>query len=127
MLIKTVLKNRLRDLVFFAAVLLVITTFLHAQQPETLTLTAEDFAGGKSVSLDKLRWKYRADDDPAFAEKDFDDQDWKSVTNDQINKDVAATLENWNGRAWFRLHLHVEESLVGKPLAYGIGERRKFI
>ena len=111
------IKNRFCYGVFSVAALLAAMTFLSAQQPEIVTLTAQSFEGGKSIALEDQRWKYRAGDDAAFAERDFDDQGWKGVTNDEINDAPAGTLENWNGRAWFRLRLRVDESIVGKPLA----------
>ncbi len=115
-----VLKHRFRYWVFSLFVLWAATSFLYGQQeqqPEISTLTAQSLEDAKSVSLAGLSWKYHAGDEAAFAEKDFDDRNWKSVTNDEINRNAAAALENWNGRAWFRLRLRVDESLVGKPLA----------
>jgi serine phosphatase RsbU (regulator of sigma subunit) len=116
---KAAVKNRFRYLVFFLAAFLAAgANFLYAQQPpEIFTLTAESFEGGKTVALEDLRWKYRSGDAAEFAESDFDERDWKSVTNDEINDDPTGTLENWNGRAWFRLRLQVDQSIVGKPLA----------
>ncbi len=95
-------------------------TFAAAQNNEIQTLTADKPADGKFVQLDQAAWKYRAGDDAAWSAKDFDDADWKTVTNDEINADTAKTLENWNGRAWFRLKINVDESLVGKPLAWRV-------
>ena len=115
---RAVIKNQFRLLVLFLTAFLAATNFLYAQgtEPEIFTLTAQSFEGGKYIALDDLRWKYRAGDDAAFAGEDFDDSGWKGVTNDEINDAPAETLENWNGRAWFRLRIRVDESLVGKPL-----------
>jgi serine phosphatase RsbU (regulator of sigma subunit) len=114
----SVIKKRLRDWGFLLLVLLSATGLLRAREPaEIFTLTAQSFANEKSVSLNDLSWKYQPGDDPKFAAKDFDDRHWKNVTNDDINADPKKTLENWNGRAWFRMRLRVDESLVGKPLA----------
>ncbi|HEY0049541.1 MAG TPA: SpoIIE family protein phosphatase [Pyrinomonadaceae bacterium] len=111
-------KNQFRYWMFSLAALLATTPFLYAQQqPEIFSLTAQSFEGGKSVALEDLRWKYQAGDAAAFADKDFDDSGWKSVTNDEINDAPVEALENWDGRAWFRLRLRVDESAVGKPLA----------
>ena len=88
-----------------------------AQNGETVALNADALRDGKTFSLNRLPWKYHAGDDAAWASPAFDDGDWKRLTNDEINSDPVATLENWNGQAWFRLKLNVDESLVNQPLA----------
>jgi serine phosphatase RsbU (regulator of sigma subunit) len=105
------------SILLFVIVALFSATNICAQNIEIPTLTADDFKDEKSVGLDKLRWKYYAGDDAAWSEKDFDDGGWKSLTNDEINADPLKTLEGWNGRAWFRLRLNVDESLANQPLA----------
>ncbi|CAN5538788.1 hypothetical protein BH18ACI1_BH18ACI1_13320 [soil metagenome] len=89
-----------------------------AQNNETYALTADSLQEGKVVELDKLSWKYHAGDDAAWATPEFDDGNWKRLTNDEINSNPAATLENWNVRAWFRLQVAVDERLVNKPLTW---------
>lgn len=89
-----------------------------AQQGEEFTLSAGQLAEGKSVELDKLRWKYREGDDPLWASADFDDSNWKTLTNDEINADPHGALAGWDGRAWFRLRMRVEEQLLNRPLAF---------
>lgn len=89
-----------------------------AQNNETYALTADSLQEGNVVELDKLSWKYHAGDDAAWATPEFDDGNWKRLTNDEINSNPAATLENWNGRAWFRLQVAVDERLVNQPLAW---------
>jgi serine phosphatase RsbU (regulator of sigma subunit) len=103
--------------VLFAAAVFFYPVFIAAQNSGELVLTADKLALGKTIELNKLRWKYQAGDAAAFADKDFDDSSWKDITNDEINNTPVETLENWDGRAWFRLRLRVDESLVGNPLA----------
>ncbi len=98
--------------------MLLSPAFSAAQSGEIFTLTADKLAEGKFVELDKLPWKYRAGDDARWAAADFDDGDWKSLSNDEINSDPAAALGKWNGKAWFRLRIAVDESLVNQPLAW---------
>ena len=88
-----------------------------AQNAETVALNADAMRDGKTFSLNKLPWKYQAGDNAAWASPAFDDRDWKRLTNDEINFDPAGALEKWNGQAWFRLKLNVDESLVNQPLA----------
>ncbi|MBA2737520.1 MAG: hypothetical protein H0U50_12125, partial [Pyrinomonadaceae bacterium] len=89
-----------------------------AQDNNQLTFTAESLKEGKFIELDKLPWKYHAGDDAAWAAGDYDDGNWKTITNDEINSDPAAALENWDGRAWFRLRIAVDEQLVNQPLIW---------
>jgi len=112
---------------FFISRALFITVFLlafclhsHGQDNNQLAISAESLKDGKFIELDKLPWKYHAGDDAAWAAGDYDDGNWKSVTNDEINSDPAAVLENWDGRAWFRLKFAVDEQLVNQPLIWRI-------
>ncbi|HVG19850.1 MAG TPA: hypothetical protein VNI02_12435, partial [Blastocatellia bacterium] len=106
----------------FIFLLLVLVMFypaiFTAQDGGELILTANKLEDGKTVGLDKLRWKYRAGDDSRWAAADFDDSGWKSLTRDEINADATTALEGWNGRAWFRLRLQVDEQLANQPLAF---------
>jgi len=92
--------------------------FTAAQNDGEFVLTADKLAVGKTVELNKMRWKYQAGDDTSWAAGDFDDSGWKSITNDEINSNPIAALENWNGKAWFRLRLQVDEQLANQPLAW---------
>ncbi len=103
---------------FITVFLLAFCLYSHGQDNNQLTISAESLKDGKFIELDKLPWKYHAGDDAAWAAGDYDDGNWKSVTNDEINSDPAAVLENWDGRAWFRLKIAVDEQLVNQPLAW---------
>jgi serine phosphatase RsbU (regulator of sigma subunit) len=103
-------------ILFLAA--LIYPVPIAAQDGGEFILTAEKLANGKWVELDKLRWKYNSGDDARWAAADFDDNGWKSLTNNEINRDPAAALGNWDGRAWFRLSLRVDEQLANRPLAF---------
>jgi serine phosphatase RsbU (regulator of sigma subunit) len=90
------------------------------------TLTAEQLQNGQAVELDKLGWKYAPNDDPQFAEPQFDDRAWETLNG------TAITLNNipksgWRGLGWFRLRLQVDPALANQPLAlvmvhYGASE-----
>ena len=56
-----------------------------AQNNEVYTLKADALQGGEIFTFNKMSWKYHAGDDAAWAAPNFDDRDWKSVTNDEIN------------------------------------------
>ncbi len=89
-------------------------------------LSSESLINGKTVELDKLEWKYLSNDDPRFADSQFDDRSWESLNG------TAITLDNipksgWQGIGWFRLRLQVDPALANQPLAlvlvhYGASE-----
>ena len=96
------------------AVLLIVllaTSFLDAQDNQKFTLTAESFKDNKPVALDKIPWKYRAGDGEGWAAKDYDDAAWQTIAETRLKPDVLASSD-WNGRAWFRLRITVDESLT---------------
>ncbi len=86
-----------------------------AAQAQTV-LTANQLQNGQSVELDKLGWKYSPNDDPRFADPQFDDSAWETLN------DTAITLDNipksgWQGIGWFRLRLKIDDALVNQQLA----------
>ncbi len=81
-------------------------------------LNADDLQNGNFFSLNKLPWKYHVGHDAAWAMPDFNDEDWRRLTSEEINEDPAKAFENWNGQAWFRFRLTVDERLVNQPLAW---------
>ncbi len=94
--------------------LLWLTSFLWlaivAAQAQTV-LTADQLQNGQAVELDKLGWKYAPNDDPQFADPQFDDRAWATLANSVKPEDSA-----WHGSAWFRLHLRVAPELSGVSL-----------
>ncbi|MDQ4123082.1 MAG: SpoIIE family protein phosphatase [Acidobacteriota bacterium] len=93
---------------------------LYAQYENLLLIKADSFKNDKTVELHKLHWKYQAGDNLQWSAKDFDDSNWKPITNNEINADPAQALSDWNGRAWFRLRIAVDESVVDQPLAFRV-------
>ncbi len=97
--------------------LLILGVWLAAAQgQDTFTLTADNLQNGQAVELDKLGWKYSPNDDPRFADPQFDDGVWETLN------DTAITLDNipkssWNGIGWFRLRLKIDDALVNQQLA----------
>lgn len=101
-----------------AALLLVFFASARAQtNAAVFDLNATDLSGEKSIELDKTAWKYAPGDDATWATKDFDDSNWKIITNKEINADPPSALSDWNGKAWFRLRVRVDERLINQPLA----------
>lgn len=94
-----------------------LPSFLDAQSGEVLTITADDFKDNKFVQLGSRQWKYRAGDDANWAARDFDDAAWEIVEGTSTIKPEFLTRPEWNGRAWFRLRVQVDESLADKSVA----------
>ena len=96
----------------------------HAQ--DVFTLTADRLQNGQAVELDKLQWKYSPDDDPRFAEPQFDDRAWETLNGTAITLD-SIPKTGWRGIGWFRLRLQADPALANQPLAlvmvhYGASE-----
>ena len=85
-------------------------------QNARFALSSDSFQDEKPIELNKLVWKYQAGDDLAWAEPQFDDSHWDSIEGTRI-KPEAVPPSGWNGRAWFRLHVQVDENLANKNLA----------
>lgn len=89
---------------------------LSAQSDGGLTFTAESLIDGKPVELDKLPWRYRAGDERSWSELQFDDGAWEQIEGTRINL-KSLPRGGWNGRAWFRLRVKVDESVADKTFA----------
>ena len=97
-----------------------------AQGQDTVTLTTDNLQNGQAVELDKLGWKYSPDDDPRFADPQFDDGAWETLNGTAITLD-SIPKSGWRGLGWFRLRLRVDPALAHQPLAlvivhYGASE-----
>ncbi|HEX8472755.1 MAG TPA: SpoIIE family protein phosphatase [Pyrinomonadaceae bacterium] len=108
-----------RRFVLLTWLLLAASTSLHAADAAApLKLRAEDMQKD-AAWLDEAAWLYRMGDDPAWAAKDFDDSAWATEGFDElVSKPVGTGVaERWDGMAWFRLHVEVDEDIVNRPLA----------
>ncbi|MBD3401853.1 hypothetical protein GF420_03080 [candidate division GN15 bacterium] len=63
-------------------------------------------------------WRYHPGDDPAWADPDLPDTGWSLVRAALPLSDIGDTL--WHGIGWFRLHVTVDSSLVGRPLGLSL-------
>ncbi len=84
-----------------------------AQGQGVFTLTPENLQNGQAVELDNLDWKYSPGDDPRFADPQFDDRSWATLTNSAKPQDSSS---GWRGIGWFRLHLRVAPELANVVL-----------
>lgn len=103
-------------LVQIVLLLFVSSIFVQAQNDQIFSLTTEKLSADKTVELNKLNWKYQAGDDLNWANPQYDDAGWEKVTETTIKPD-ALPKSGWNGRAWFRLRLKVDDNLADKTFA----------
>lgn len=94
------------------ALLLVILTFSLSSQAQ-VHIDTETIDSGEPIYFSD--WKYHPGDDPAWADPDFDDSDWETV-DARLPKDNLPT-SGWDRIGWFRIHITIDDALVGKTLA----------
>ncbi|MCP9492901.1 MAG: SpoIIE family protein phosphatase [Pyrinomonadaceae bacterium MAG19_C2-C3] len=107
----------LRSLAIWVLMFVAPASLWAQQEDKVFSLTAEGLADGKTVDLSKRPvWAYHAGDDAAWAARDFDDSDWARVKSNWQSEEDYASI-SWQGRAWFRVRVGVDESLANQPLA----------
>ncbi|MEJ7578248.1 MAG: SpoIIE family protein phosphatase [Pyrinomonadaceae bacterium] len=89
--------------------------YLCAQNAEVFLLTADKLVD-EQVELNKLGWLYRAGDDLSWAARDVDESAWERTVGTSINRN-ALPRGGWQGRAWFRLRLQVDETVADRTFA----------
>src|SRR4051812_6085180 len=62
----------------------------------------------EGVLLDK-DWKFMAGDNPAYADPQYDDRNWRPI---DPTKDIHDLPQLWQGIAWFRLHFMVDSAIA---------------
>lgn len=68
----------------------------------------------ESVELDKF-WKFKSEDDTLFAQADYDDSAWDTLSP---QLDLSSLDEGiFNGYGWFRLHIRIDSTLRDRPFA----------
>jgi hypothetical protein len=87
-----------------------------AQENEIFIVTADALRDGKTADLTKAGWKYQAGDREEWADPQFDDSAWDKLEATSVKLD-SLPPSGWNGRAWFRLRLKIEESIADRTFA----------
>lgn len=67
----------------------------------------------------KEGWRYRSGDDPEWAATAYDDADWEVLSSPALAGNTPPAT-GWTGIGWFRMHLDVDASAAGRPLALEI-------
>lgn len=105
------MKNKNMRILLLAILLLGTSVSLQAQDAQPLNLTADNLADDKQIALENVSWKYRPGaGDKAWATSDFNDADWQKIESTILKPELLPA--DWNGRAWFRLHLKIDENLA---------------
>lgn len=62
-------------------------------------------------------WKYFFGDDSVFADPQYNDSAWKSISTPLLNKEEFNKMGwKWPGRLWYRNHIVIDSLLINKPL-----------
>lgn len=63
----------------------------------------------------QMPWKYHKGDNMAWAAADLDDRDWQLLQTGFTHNEISP--EEFNGIGWFRLHLHLDTTLLTQNLS----------
>jgi len=69
----------------------------------------------------KSNWKFKQGDDPLWADRTFDDRNWKLI-NPQLWLD-SLQRSQFGGIGWFRLHFKMDKTTLGKPFMLRVWQR----
>lgn len=97
-----------------------------AQEPRPVALSAASFDGPEGIEL-RFAWRFRAGDDPAWAEPGLDDVDWVPVRPTMAGERPPG---GWSGVGWFRRHLRLAPDVRGREVSFRIaspGEATVFL
>ncbi len=78
----------------------------------------------KGVLLNQYRWKFKAGDDPTWADRNFDDKDWHKINPqmwvDSLKGDPKFDFETIG---WFRLNLRIPRNLQNHDIGLNMTQR----
>lgn len=97
-----------------------------AQEPRPVSLSAASFDGPEGIEL-RFAWRFRAGDDPAWAEPGLDDAAWEPVRPAMAGERPPG---GWSGVGWFRRHLQLAPDVRGREVSLRIaspGEATVFL
>lgn len=110
-----ILQKSIRVIFVIALLTLFLSPVIRSQDNQPFQLTAAKLEN-KPVDLTKIKWKYQAGDDAAWAAPDYDNAAWEEIEGTKINLQSPPS-SGWSGRGWFRLRLTVEPQLADRTLA----------
>lgn len=95
--------------------LLLAAPFAAFAQDAAVPVARAALAGESGLELPD-GWRYRAGDDPSWADPGLDDASWQRLSKPWNRPEQPGEVD-WNGIGWFRLHLDVAPDAAGVPLA----------
>lgn len=87
-----------------------------ASESETATAVVLDRAVLEDGWASVKTWRFRAGDDPSWAQPRVDDSDWEAVEPGLFRRGEPLP-DGWRGIGWLRARLRVTPDLVGVPVA----------
>lgn len=93
---------------------------VRAQSGEVFYIDADSLSGKYDGIALPDEWKYHPGDDMLFADPDYEDAFWETVST-MIRADNPPP--DWDGLGWFRLRFQVDSVLVGIPLGLRLVQR----
>lgn len=98
-------------------ILLIIIPFVSAQENSrpTFFLSADSLDENERVYTGS-HWKYNPGDNPDWIKPGFNDSTWETTAS-TLNV-FELPQKEFKGKAWFRLHLVIDSSLVNNPLTF---------
>jgi serine phosphatase RsbU (regulator of sigma subunit) len=79
-------------------------------------LSSEDLKN--EIYLYSIPWKYKSGDNTNWAQSDIDDSSWESIYPTLSETDFPK--DRWQGIGWFRLHIAIDSTMIGKPLGLSL-------
>ncbi len=104
-------------LVSISAFILLLAANLGAQTTGVFFLSADSLKKHERLFFPS-NWKYHPGDSAVWANPAFDDSAWE--TFDTRLDSAKLPKSGWHGIGWFRLHLEVDSTFWGKPLALNL-------
>ena len=103
---------------------LTLNVNLFSQLADTLFLNSEKIDTSHYVLIEN--WKYHYGDDSTWANLNYDDSSWDTITHTRIYTDKPE-FESWEGIGWYRKIIKIDSSLFNEPIAllmrhYGASE-----
>jgi len=107
-------KYRLVFILFFC----LFSVSLFGIENDNLIFKLDSISG--TIDLDTL-WRYHLGDDTLWANQDFDDSEWDTIST-QLNL-LRIDEGTFEGLGWFRLHIRIDSTLRNKSFALLIDQQ----
>lgn len=119
MILKIQIKGAMKTikLVSISAFIVLLAANLGAQTAGVFFLSADSLKKHQRLFFPS-KWKYHPGDSAVWANPAFDDSAWETFDT-RLDSDKLPK-SGWHGIGWFRLHLEVDSTFWGQPLALNL-------